>query len=333
MGRGPKRAKRSAGTLPVAAAATTTLHRGGLGACATSGGLAALCLLLAGLVFLPGRVWAETGAADSVLERRTLFAPESAKEWSSAESTLEPSSAHAKSGKSAFHWHVTVDYFGGEPNYPVGWPRTNHAIPAGPARDWSGWDFLHFWVYTETSRAALPREPVGLILYTPDREGEYHRTLTGLKKNDWVEITIPLQEIPRHHDVRLIQFYLSESRYQHKDELDLYIDDLALVRYAKPALLDFAAERAVLYADEKRIPVRFQLRGVKPDETQEVRIELRSGGRVAAQALVKTGRGSHRALLDTGGHLEPGVYDLVARLAGGAGTAAAPVRLVESPWK
>jgi hypothetical protein len=154
-----------------------------------------------------------------------------------------------------------------------------------------------------------------------------------LRKNEWVEITVPLDRVPRCQDVRLIQFYLSESRYQHKDELDLYIDDLCLMRYAKPALLEFAAERAVLYADEKQIPVHFQLLGVKPGETQDVSIELRREGRVAGHTTVHAGRGAHRALLETSGRLEPGIYDLSARVAGSVEVSAPQVRLVESPWK
>jgi len=286
--------------------------------------------LLAMLICLPSAAFAQT---DDALEKQPLFPPDSAKQWSAAECTVDSSDAHVKSGRTALHWHVTVDHFAGEPNYPIGWPRINRGMPAGPSRGWSAWDFLHLWVYTETSRATLPKDPAGLILHAPDRESQYHRALTQLKKDAWCEITIPLTEIPRHHDVRLIQFYLSESNYRHQDTLDLFIDDLSLLRYAKPALLEFAAERAVLYADAKSIPVRFQLRGVKADETQELSIELRGGGGVAAQTAVKAGRGEHRILLTLERTLPPGAYDLAARVAGGKEVAAPQVRLVESPWK
>ena len=43
------------------------------------------------------------------------------------------------------------------------------------ARDWSGWDYLQLWVYTDTTRTALPRDPVGLTLHTPDKDGDQQR--------------------------------------------------------------------------------------------------------------------------------------------------------------
>ncbi|MBI4624076.1 MAG: hypothetical protein HY736_12785 [Verrucomicrobia bacterium] len=269
----------------------------------------------------------------SAMEKRVLIGPDSAREWSAAESTVEASAGRAPGGKSALHWHITVDHLAGEPKYPIGWPRIQRGLK-DTARDWSGWDFLLVRILTETSRAALPSEPVGLTLYTPDRNGALNRPLHELRKGEWTEIMIPLAQVPRHHDVRQLQFHIAEAKYRHQDQLDFYFDEVALLRYAEPTLLDFAAESAVMFADAPQIPVRFQLAGVQPEASVAVICELRREGRGAVRAEVTATRGTHRTLLDVKqAKLPSGEYELTARAANGSTVATANVRLVESPWK
>jgi hypothetical protein len=291
-------------------------------------------LLAVGGVAAPGA----PSPPSTSMERRLLFGPETAPEWSAAEATLTEARGadlpRAPAGiEAALHWHVTVDYSAGEPNYPIGWPRVNHALPEGPARDWSAWDYLGMWVYADTSRAALPEEPAALLLYTPDRTAEYDRPLAELKKGEWVEITLPLAQVPHDHDVRLLQFYLAEANYRDRDRLDLYIADLSLLRYARPTLLEFAPESAVMFADASRIPVQFRLTGIAPGESAAVSCELRRGGQVAARASLRSERGPRQAVLELGRQrLEPGDYELTAHVAGGP-EARTKVRLVASPWR
>ncbi|MBI5394274.1 MAG: hypothetical protein HZA91_03160 [Verrucomicrobia bacterium] len=270
---------------------------------------------------------------DGAMEKLVLFGPDSAKSWSVAESSLEASAAHVKTGRAALHWHVTVDYYGGEEKYPIGWPRFGHNIPE-PMRDWSAWDYFHAWVYTTTSRAALPKEPVGLGIQAPDKAGTYHVRLTELKPGAWVEIKIPVSRIAQPADVRNLQFNISESDYKHGDQLDLWVDDLALLRYAEPTLLEFAAENAVMFAGARTVPVKLQLAGVRPGQRVELACELRCDGRVVARANSSAERGPQRIALDVGGKkLPPGDYELAARVAGNPQPVTAKVRLIESPWR
>lgn len=284
-------------------------------------------------VLLCVAVAAAGGAEDALMEKRVLFSGDSAKSWSAAEATVEASGDRVKVSGASLHWQVTVDYHAGEVNYPIGWPRVSHGIAEGD-RDWTGWEFLRMWIYTETSREALPREPVGLGLQTPDKASAFHRRLTELKKGEWVEIVIPVAEIPRAGDVRQIQFHIAESDYRHGDTLDLYIDDLALVRHAAPVLAGLRAESAVTFGDVRHLPVCFQMLGVKPGETAEVTCELLRDGKMAARAAWPVSRGPQRCVLALGERrLEPGDYELVARIAEGTRPAAARLRVVESPWK
>lgn len=267
------------------------------------------------------------------LEKRVLMDSASASQWSAAECTIESSKAHMRSDRPVLRWHVTVDHFAGEAKYPIGWPRINYTFREAAARDWSAWDYFQMWIYTDTNRAGLPREPVGLSIQAPDKDSSDNRPLTMLKKGEWVQIKIPLNQLPRRQDVRLIQLHISESNYKHQDQLDFYLDEVALLRYARPTLLEFSAEAAVVFADAKRIPVQFNLAGVKSDERVMVTCELRQNGNILARSTVDASRGPHRINLDLSqAKPRPGNYELLARVAGGAETAAVPVRLVESPW-
>lgn len=271
---------------------------------------------------------------EGAMEKLPLFAVDPATAWSTSESTIDASGRYLSGGSKAWHWHVTVDHTSGEPRYPIGWPRMSRAIAANGIRDWSGWDFLLIRIYSDTSRASLPKIPAGLGLHTPDRSGAYNRTLSELRKGEWVEIRIPLSQVPRHHDVRQVQFHIAESNYQHGDQIDFHVGELALLRYAEPALLEFGPERAVVFEDATQIPVTFQLAGVKPGASVPVTCELWRQGRVVLRGSLQASRGKQRLVLDASGTtLPPGLYELQAGLTGARQAASSGLRVVESPWR
>ncbi|MCX6910781.1 MAG: hypothetical protein NTY01_22440 [Verrucomicrobia bacterium] len=273
-------------------------------------------------------------AQSPVMEKQLLFGGASAKGWSPAESTVEVSTARVKVNATALHWHVTVDYYAGEAQYPIGWPRFGRALPEGSQRDWSAWDYLHMWIYMTASRPTLPKEPVGMGIQAPAKGSGLSMVLTELKLGEWVEINIPISKIPQPGDVRNIQFNIAEANYKHADQLDLFIDDLALLRYAQPTILDFAAETAVMFAGERVLPVKLKLAGIQPGQRAELTCELRRDGQTVAQATASAERGPQRLALDLGGKkLPPGNYELAARVAGNPQPVTAKVRIVESPWR
>lgn len=279
---------------------------------------------------LPAAEFTREGA----MEKKLLFAPGTTAAWSASESRIQDSRARMRAGAPSLQWHITVDHAAGEAKYPVGWPRISRTIPEGPIRDWSGWDFLRMWIYTATSRARLPGTPAGLGLHTPDRPGAYNRTLAELRKGEWVEIRVPLSQVPRHHDVRQIQFHIAESNYQHSDELDFYLADLALLRYANPKLLNLAAAQAVLFDDVGRVSVRVDVAGVREGATASMFCELWRQGRVVARTSAPVTRGTHRLVMTPdGGVLAPGSYVIQAGFAGQGQSAETMVRVVETPWK
>lgn len=266
--------------------------------------------------------------------RLPLFESADLKSWSPAESTVAASTERTHTATAALHWHVGVDHTTGEPKYPIGWPRISRTLPDGVQRDWSGWDYLQCWIFVASNRSTLPSIPAGLGLHTPDRAGAYQRTLSELKIGEWVQIKIPLSTIPRHHDVRQIQFHIAEQNYRHGDTLDFYLSDLALLRHAAPTLLDFTPESAVLFTDAVRIPLRLTLAGVPAGQPTEVVCELLREGRVVAHTSVAALRGVQSAALTWASPTLPaGEYELRATLGGQSQPATARIRLVDSPWQ
>lgn len=279
------------------------------------------------------RLLGSSTPADTV-ERRPLFTAEEVRLWSPAESKVQVSTAVTRDATASLQWQVIVDYETGEPKYPIGWPRVSRTLPAGPLRDWSDWDYLHCWVFVATSRETLPAIPAGLGLHTPDRASAFQRTLSELKAREWVELKLPIAQIPRHQDVRQIQFHIAELNYRDGDRLDFYFSDLALIRNAAPTMLEFVAESAVIFADARQIPLRLHLAGVAAEAQVQVSVELRRGSHVATRRTFAASRGVQRLWFELEPPtVAPGDYELHAEISAPPSAATARVRVVQSPWQ
>ncbi|MGD8239689.1 MAG: hypothetical protein PVH68_14110 [Armatimonadota bacterium] len=285
---------------------------------------------------LPPPVSAQQLVREGAMAKLVLDGGEDVSAWAVAEATVTADPAHVKHGKTALRLAIPVDHHAGQPDYPIGWPRTNRPFGEPWQQDWSDFEFFSFWIYCATSRDALPREPLGLILYTPDKPRAYNRSLTELKKDEWVHIVIPLNQIPRHDNVTRIQFYIAESRYRDGDTLDFYVDDIALTRYAEPTIDAFAVGQRAIWADARWLPATFRMLGINAEQTAVAEFQVRRGDRIVATATRTVARGEQRVWIDLGRRpLPAGSCEVAARLQGGdaRGWVTAPVRVVASPWQ
>ena len=281
---------------------------------------------------VPGTaLWAQETVREGPFEKLLLDGGD-AEAWGAAEAVIEAATEPVVEGDTCLHFAVDVDHTTGEPKYPIGWPRTFRNFDEPWQRDWSAYDYLRFKAQVRTSREALPSRPVGLNISVPDKPNAYHRTLTELKKNEWVEFTIPLSEIPRHHNVTRWQFFISESDYKHGDRLELFVDDICLLRYAAPTVADFALVQAVAFTDARFVPVQLSLLGLNPDQQATVACEARAAEKLVARTEFPLARGMHTVWLDLGAEpLPPGDYSVTARL--GEQTAGSlELRLIEGPF-
>ena len=251
--------------------------------------------------------------------------------WVSAEATMQPDATHSREGR-AMRFHIDVDHFEGEPNYPIGWPRTYLPI-SEELRDWSSWDFVEFWIYADTSRENLPLTPIGIIIRCPDRNSSFGMTLSEVSKGDWAQYRIPVADLPNPADVTAVQFHIAESNYNHGDVLDFWIDDLVLLRYAEPTVITMQPLSFAQYADAPVLRVEVGLTGMDEGETAEVLTRLVRDGTTVRQSSATLGPGVHTIPLEFGADLAPGSYQVQAQIAGTERVLSDRMRVISSPWE
>ncbi len=274
-------------------------------------------------------------AADSPApptEKQILSDGSKASQWYPSESSVASADGPSKTGASIVHWHVPVDYHAGEAKYPIGWPRMGLSLKGG-ITDWTDWDYLHFWIYANTTRSELPRIPVGLSIQQGDSKSDtLSLTLSDLKKNQWLEVQIPISKLAHPNDVRGLQFNIAESNYKDGDQIDFHIDEVALLRYAKPILLEFSAENLVTFTNARVIAADFVFSGIPSGEQKKVTLALIQNGKSVLTGDFVSGRGKNRlALPFSTAEIKPGTYQLTGTPEGGEAVSS-QIRIVESPW-
>lgn len=283
------------------------------------------------LVLLIAPVIAFAQGDEPAMEAFVIADGDSGSEWSPAEATMEPDDTHSREG-SAMRFHIDVNHETGQPDYPIGWPRTHVGVPA-EQQDWREWDFVDFWLYAETSRESLPNTPLGFIVRSPDRPNSFNTTLGEANKGEWVHFRFPTSNMPNPAECTRIQFYISESNYDHGDVLDFWIDDLALLRYAEPTIIGMQPLNRVHYADVDVVRVKLELTGLERGETAEVLARLVCNDATLRQGTARLGRGVHTIPLRVGGNLPVGEYEVQAGIVGDDRTVSEQMRVISSPWE
>ncbi|MFP4250453.1 MAG: hypothetical protein ACLFU7_12385 [Armatimonadota bacterium] len=268
--------------------------------------------------------------AEPPMETLTLADGDSGSEWVPAEATMEPDDTHSRDGR-AMHFHIDVNHETGQPDYPIGWPRTYLQVPED-IQDWSDWDFIGFSLYAETSREQFPDTALGFIVRSPDRNQQWQTNLSP-EKGGWVDFRFELSNVPNLEEVRAVQFYISESNYNHGDVLDFWIDDLVLLRYAEPTIINMQPLSHLHYADSDVIRVEVELTGMEDGESVEVLSRLLHDGSAIRQSSARLGPGVSTIPLQIGGGLSPGEYEVQAEVVGTDYTLSEPMRVISSPFE
>lgn len=244
-------------------------------------------------------------------ERLVLDDAEDVSDWyngSPEETKISASDRHVKQGERALRFGNLVDHTTGEKNYPVGWPRTGKDLARTSLSDWSGYHFFECWVYAETSRQALPKNPLGVGFYHTGQKRSTHFPLGDVKKDAWVKVVIPVARLLDPKDVRRVQFNISESDYKHGDRVDFYIDDLVLTRFVEPAVAELKLGRKILYTNDRTLRAEYELVGYKDLDTTKVELAIgRGDGPPAAMATGPAARRGELALI-IDEPLPPGTY-------------------------
>lgn len=235
-------------------------------------------------------------------------------------------------GESALHWIVTVDHFGGEAAYPVGWPRFGIRLPDG-WRDWSAWERLRLRWRVESSRQRLPARAIGFQIYAPDRASSHLEWFEGPPTVDWHETWIEVETLNDPTRVTQVQWHISESEYRHGDRLDVWIAEMALERAAEPTVDQVRPECAYAWADTPALGATVRLTGLRPDTTATVSCELVRHGKLLAKRTAVMSQGTHRlSVRAPAGGWGEGLGDWITRMVGTSSAVTVPVHFVVSPW-
>ena len=270
-------------------------------------------------------------AEEPRMERLVLADGEGNSKWHSAEATMQPDATHAVKGR-AMRFHVDVNHETGQPDYPIGWPRTYLSVPEG-SRDWRQWDFVEFWLYTETSRDALPSTPLGFIVRSPNKANSYHRTVAEAQKGKWTRVRVATSDMPNPAECTAVQFFISESDYNHGDVLDFWIDGLALLRYAEPTVVRMRPLGEIQYADVNVVRIEVDMSGLKEGQTAKLLMRLVRDGKTVRESSAVLKSGLQAVPLEVGGRLDEGLYELQAQIASSKRTVSQTIRIISSPWE
>ncbi len=154
------------------------------------------------------------------------------------DAAVAPNHEFVKQGKQslAFMIHVNWTPREGE-KYPKGWPMMTRDFD--PPQDWSGYDRVVFWLYTETEAQI----PTGRALRCGPRRAEAEEgidwyTLPGIEPGKWQLMSVPLAADLDWGQVTGFSFYVAEAWWQDGDRINFYIDDMRLARRNWPVIQD-----------------------------------------------------------------------------------------------
>ncbi len=248
--------------------------------------------------------------------------------WYTAECTLEKNTEVVPPGAEfSLRWHIDVDHTTGEPKYPIGWPRVGLSLT--PPVDWSGYDFLTFKVYGDTSREAFPTVAFGLTVDMPARPNQ-HALSFSLAKREWRDITVPIEDLRYPKTIGRVGWHIGESNYSHLDKIDFYLADLKLGRYAAPQVMAMKPLEALVSTRPGYLVIDAQVAGVAEGATVEGLLTVPGKGG-QRQLKIELRRGRQR-LVAACPELAPGAAEVTLQVAGGA-TAKARIEVVTGPFE
>jgi len=294
-----------------------------------------LWLIVVGLASValaaPGQEAQSTPAvAEEVLTLDSLADPG---HWAPSECTVTASTDVQAEGLPTLCMHIPVDYQGGEAKYPIGWPRMYCALREGSERSWSEYDRFEFLILAKMTRPDLPKSPLSLQINCPARPATLSRSLSEIRLNEWVRVSIPIAEIPQVEHIAQLGLSISESNYRDKEVLDFYLGAFRLVRSLECRLERLTVQAPAIFADRGALPVELVVAGPPPKVNRGVPFTLRRADQVLRTETLPVRRGKQVLDMDvTELRLSPGEYTLVAFEEDPQRRTAATFRVVSSPW-
>ncbi|NCO32604.1 MAG: hypothetical protein GW893_01870 [Armatimonadetes bacterium] len=254
--------------------------------------------------------------------------------WRPAECAVSVSDKKSPNGRPVVHMHVPVDHQGGELKYPIGWPRMDLLAQTPWERDWTSYDQLEFSVYTEMYRPSLPKTPIALLVYCPDKNRVWQRDLRELKLGEWVAFSFPITKMQYVDNVNVVKLSTSESNYRDKDKVDFHFSGFRLVRSTECRVSELKILTPVLYRDQTSLQVEMSVVGIPEKISRGVPFSLRDPKELLRLETLPVKRGQQVLNIDVSElKLVPGEYTLTAFEQEPERKLSIPFRVVNTPWE
>jgi hypothetical protein len=190
--------------------------------------------------------------AGAPLEHRYLDGLSDPARWSPAECELSASPRQAWS-RPALRLHIPVDFHAGEKAYPIGWPRMYLNLKPDE-QGWQAFDRFEFQLFTESSRATLPKRPLVFHLY--DAQGQKKLvTLDQAAVGVCTNFSFNLSDLGLSGPVVRLGVNINESDYADKDVLDFHFGGFRLARSTVAHVTELKAAAPAVFCDSRVLPV------------------------------------------------------------------------------
>ncbi len=130
-------------------------------------------------------------------------------------------------GGKYFNFHVKIDHHNAG-KYPLGWP--SFEVQPKPPLDFSGYDAIAYWIRCDTKLNRSLR--IRFILWS-DGAGRINTPIPAFRPGRWVQVIHRIRKTPRIDKVDRIHFFLSESDYQHGDDMTFKVGGFQLCNLKK----------------------------------------------------------------------------------------------------
>jgi len=275
------------------------------------------------------------GAPAAGEETFSLMQYWTAKHWWCMTSTLTqvPDAAPPR-----LRWHVLVDYKGGEPSHPIGWPLADAYFRDLPEalRDWRQFDRLTFRARAGLSRSSEESLPVYLQFCEKGGRRLYKEELPGLVPGKEVLISIDLSRAPELEKSAMFRFYVYEAQFQHGDQLELELWDIRLHRGKTIRAEEFFLSTPSLFEDAPRLAGEVRITGPEALLKQGIPVAVSRPGdaKVLTERRLFLHRGRQMWELDLAPlNLLPGEYRITLFPDDPVESVERMFTIVSSPWK
>jgi hypothetical protein len=251
------------------------------------------------------------------------------------EGEIQASEAITPDGDKTLRFHVPVDYSGGQPGHPVGWPRMSFPLAGEDAR-WGGWDAFELMAMARTSRPEHSKPVCALLI--GNRPSQLQRRIVFPAHGEWLRVKVSTAELKAAGvdvgNVPQIRLSVAESDYADKEVVDLALGGFRLVR-APFEVSDLWLTAPALLAGATKVSVGLTATGSEAEVAQGVPVELRQKDRVLRSETLPLVRGARVCSMDIGNPgLPPGDYQLVFFPQDASGRERSlMLKIIENPWK